>query len=234
VSTAVETVPVMAVRGVSKTFERGPERLAALRDVSLDVRPGEVVGLVGPSGSGKTTLLSVMAGWERPDEGSVEWRGDAVALRKVPWNEMAVVPQDLALLEELSNVENVTLAFRMARGQNAPASERIAMLADLLGITEFLDRMPHEVSLGEQQRVAMARALALSPRLVLADEPTAHQDEASTKQLLRAIRAAADSGTAFVIATHSSEVVQHLDRVVAMRDGRLTAGSPIGPDPSTA
>lgn len=219
--------PVIAVFGVSKAFARGPERLAALRDVSLDVRPGEVVGLVGPSGSGKTTLLSVMAGWERPDEGSIEWRGSTVELRRLPWSEMAVVPQDLALLEELPNVENVTLAFRLAPGNDGPSpEERVATLVDLLAIDEVLGRMPHEVSLGEQQRVAMARALALSPRLVLADEPTAHQDEASTERLLRAMRAAADAGTAFVIATHSGEVARRLDRIVAMRDGRVTGASP--------
>ena len=213
--------PVMSVHGVAKTFERGPERLVALRDVTLDVQPGEIVGLVGPSGSGKTTLLSIMAGWEAADEGSVEWLGTTVAPRRLPWTDLAIVPQDLALLEELPNGENITLAFRMARRSSEAAGERLAMLGQLLGISELLMRMPHEVSLGEQQRVAMARALALSPQLLLADEPTAHQDEASTKQLLRAIRAAADAGTAFVIATHSSEVVQHLDRVALMRDGRL-------------
>jgi putative ABC transport system ATP-binding protein len=211
----------MSVRGVAKTFERGPERLVALRDITLDVQPGEIVGLVGPSGSGKTTLLSIMAGWEAADEGSVEWLGTTIAPRRLPWTDLAIVPQDLALLEELPNGENITLAFRMARRSSEVAGERLAMLGQLLGIGELLTRMPHEVSLGEQQRVAMARALALSPQVLLADEPTAHQDEASTKQLLRAIRSAADAGTAFVIATHSSEVVQHLDRVALMRDGRL-------------
>ena len=217
--------PLMSVRGITKTFERGPERVTAVDDVSLEVHAGEVVGLVGPSGSGKTTLLSVMAGWERPDAGAIGWEGHEVMPRQLSWSDLAIVPQDLALLEELPNGENVTLALRMARRPGERNAERLEVLGELLGITELMLRMPSQVSLGAQQRIAFARALALSPRIVLADEPTAHQDEASTKQLLRAIRVAADAGTAFVIATHSGEVVRQLDRVVAMRDGRVVNAS---------
>ncbi|HEX2424842.1 MAG TPA: ATP-binding cassette domain-containing protein [Actinomycetota bacterium] len=212
--------PLLALRDVAKTYRRGPELVHALRGVTFDVRPGELVGLVGPSGSGKTTVLNVVAGWEPPDEGAVEWR----SVGQTPplgWRSIAIVPQDLALLEELPVAENVALPMRLD-----PTLSPVMPLLDLaasLGFEDLAERMPSDISLGEQQRVAIARALVAGPELLLADEPTAHQDEVSTKRVLSAIRVAVDRGMAALVSTHSPEVIEALDRVLPIRDGRIAS-----------
>jgi len=217
--------PIVSVRDVAKSYRRGSETVRALVDASFELGRGEVVGLVGPSGSGKTTLLNVVAGWEAPDAGEIRWRGGPFGGPTMRWSDVAIVPQDLALLEELPNGENAGLPLRLASG--GVDADDPARLGTALGIDGLADRLPAEVSLGEQQRVAIARALALRPALLLADEPTAHQDEASTKLVLAAVRSAASAGTACLIATHSAEVIDALDRVLSIRDGRIApaAGS---------
>jgi putative ABC transport system ATP-binding protein len=212
---------LLALRDVTKTFHRGVERVRALDGASLEVRAGELVGVVGPSGSGKTTLMNVAAGWERPDSGRIEWRLIPTQMRALPWRSVAIVPQDLALLEELTIGENVALPMRLD-----PDSRPVVPVADLLsslGLEGLAERMPADVSLGEQQRAAIARALVAGPALLLADEPTAHQDEAATKQVLSAIRTAVDAGMAALVSTHSREVIDALDRVVSIRDGRVVS-----------
>jgi putative ABC transport system ATP-binding protein len=220
VSAAVST-PLLVLRDVAKWFRRGPERVCALDGVSLEVHPGELVGLVGPSGSGKTTLLNVAAGWERPDTGTIEWRSASTEMRALRWRSVAIVPQDLALLEELPIGENVTLPMRLDP-EVRPALP-VEDLLSSLGLGGLTQRMPGDVSLGEQQRTAIARALVAAPELLLADEPTAHQDETSTKRVLSAIRAAVDSGMAALVSTHSPEVIDALDRIVSIRDGLIVS-----------
>jgi putative ABC transport system ATP-binding protein len=219
-ASAASTTPLLALRDVAKTYRRGPELVHALRRVTFEVRPGELIGLVGPSGSGKTTVLNVVAGWERPDEGTVEWR-PARDPRPLGWRSIAIVPQDLAVLEELPVAENVALPMRLDPTLS-PAIPLLDLVASL-GFEDLTERMPGDISLGEQQRVAIARALIAGPELLLADEPTAHQDEASTKRVLSAIRAAVDRGTAALVSTHSGEVIDALDRVLPIRDGRIAS-----------
>jgi ABC-type lipoprotein export system ATPase subunit len=216
--TAGGTPPLLALRSVTKTYRRGPEVVRALTDATFELRPGEIVGLVGPSGSGKTTVLNIVAGWERPDGGDLEWRSapDLLARR---WRSVAIVPQDLALLEELPVGENVALPLRL--DATIHRAVPIPDLVTALGLEDLTERMPAELSLGEQQRVALARALVACPELLLADEPTAHQDEVSTKRVLAAIRADADRGMAALVATHSREVIDALDRVLWIHDGRI-------------
>jgi putative ABC transport system ATP-binding protein len=220
-ATSIGADPILALRDVSKTYRRGPEEVRALAGASLDVRPAELVGLVGPSGSGKTTLLNVVVGWETPDTGTVAWHGSILQMRRLSWRSIAIVPQDLALLEELPVVENVSLPVRLD-GSTAPAVAVAALLASL-GLEGVADRMPADISLGEQQRVAIARALVATPELLIADEPTAHQDEVSTKRVLSVIRASVDAGMAALISTHSPEMIDALDRVVPIRDGRVVS-----------
>ncbi len=221
-ATGSAPAPLLALREVTKTFRRGPERVRAVDEASLEVRAGELVGLVGPSGSGKTTLLNLAAGWELPDTGTIEWCSATSAMRALPWRSMAIVPQDLALLEELPIGENVELPVRLDPVVR-PAMSVTDLLA-ALGLEHVAERLPGDVSLGEQQRAAIARALiAGPPALLLADEPTAHQDETSTKRVLSAIRAAVDSGMAALLSTHSPEVIEVLDRVVSIRDGRVVS-----------
>jgi putative ABC transport system ATP-binding protein len=209
---------VVDVRDVHKSYRRGSEEVHALRGVSLSLFPGEVVVLIGPSGSGKTTLLNVLCGWERPEQGEVLWNGTPAtgSLDAVPWVELAVVPQNLGLMEELSVRENVLLPVRLG---GAGSEEDVDDLLQAFGLDHLGARAPWEISLGEQQRVALARALVLGPTLLLADEPTAHQDEGYAKTVYQVIQGATSLGTTCLIASHNREALRAADRVLAIRDG---------------
>jgi ABC-type lipoprotein export system ATPase subunit len=211
---------VVEVRGLEKSFPEGRTTVTALRGVDLALRPGEVVGLVGRSGSGKTTVLNVLAGWERPDGGTVGWRQGMVPDRPPRWHQVSVVPQRLGLLEDLTVRENVEHPARL-RGELFQRRERVAELLEALGLEDLADRFPREASVGEQQRAAVARALVLDPAVVLADEPISHQDVASAEAVLEALRDAAYRGAACLIATHNREAEPALDRVLEMADGRI-------------
>jgi ABC-type lipoprotein export system ATPase subunit len=210
---------VLVATDVSKSYRRGDEVVHALDDVSLALRAGELVGLVGRSGSGKTTLLNVIAGWEHADVGTIERAGRQA---EVPgWEELAVVPQKLGLFDELTVRENLEYPARLS-GRLGELQGRIDELMEDLAIAHLAARYPNETSLGEQQRTAIARALVLSPRLVLADEPTGHQDAVSERRVLEALSRAAADGASCLIATHNVALAPRLDRVFEMADGRLT------------
>jgi ABC-type lipoprotein export system ATPase subunit len=216
------TDPLVRLHQVRKVYRRGAEQVQALRGVSLALSAGELVALMGPSGSGKSTLLSVMCGWEAPDAGELEWSHGLAAAP--PWAELAVVPQALGLVEELSLRENIALPVRLAaRGRRARAEAgRTAELLGMLGLGELAERPPREASLGEQQRAAVARALVLEPRLVLADEPSAHQDRTWAREILSALHDTAAAGAACLVATHDPDALAFADRAIALEDGRLT------------
>lgn len=215
-----EGPPAVEAIGLTKIYRRGDEVVHALDGVSLSLRPGELVGLIGRSGSGKTTLLNVLAGWERPDSGTIARDGGPVP----GWDRVAVVPQKLGLLDELTVRENVEYPLRLA---GRLAGNDVDELLASLGIDHLDRRYPRETSLGEQQRASVARALARTPVLLLADEPTGHQDAGSARRIFDALRAAAALGTCCLVATHNEEVVPHLDRVLRIADGRLQdAGGP--------
>jgi putative ABC transport system ATP-binding protein len=186
--------------------------VVALAGVTIIVHPGQLLALTGPSGSGKTTLLNIIAGWERADAGRVRWETPPSG-----WTDLAVVPQQPGLLEELSALENVTLPVRLG---GTPTTDPVDLLNEL-EIGHLADRLPHELSHGEQQRVSIARALLTSPRLLVADEPTAHLDAAATEVVLDVLYAATYTGTACLIASHDARVVEEAHRVVALHDGRL-------------
>jgi ABC-type lipoprotein export system ATPase subunit len=222
----LERSRVLSVRDVSKSYRRGAETVHAVRRASLDVLEGELVGLLGRSGSGKTTLLNIVAGWERPDSGRVWAAGRDRPETSPTWSEVAVVPQKLGLIEELTIRENVEYPARLSG-----SLDRVEWLVDELigdlGLSALQHRYPLEASVGEQQRAALARALVLSPRLVLADEPTGHQDLEWARGVLEALRRAVAKGTACLAASHNEELVRYLDRALSMSDGELiekTAG----------
>lgn len=221
---------VAEVSGLTKTYRRGPEEVHALDQVSLRLEPGRMIGLMGRSGSGKTTLLNVLAGWERADAGSVVWLGDREArLAERRWHEIAVLPQKFGLIEELTVRENIEYPARL-HGSLESVRTRVEKLLGALGLEELERRAPSETSVGQQQRTALARALVLRPRLLLADEPSGHQDATWARGVFGCLRAAAADGTACLVATHNEEVSAYFDEVVRMANGRVEQGLEANPE----
>lgn len=210
--------PVVELEHVTRRFVTRAETIVAVDDVSFGVAAGEVVGVVGPSGSGKSTLLHLVLGWERPDDGSI--RLDRDARQRHGWAGTASVPQELGLLPELTGGQNVRLALRLG-GAAAHGPGRAAAAIERLGLAALVDRLPAELSLGEQQRFAVARAVAADPRLLVADEPTSHQDEAHADRVMEELVAVAASGGAVIVATHDDRLLDRADRVLGLRDGRV-------------
>jgi putative ABC transport system ATP-binding protein len=202
--------PLAELAGV----EVAVDGVVALHAIDIHVGAGEVLAVHGPSGSGKTTLLGVLAGWLEPTAGTLRLAPPLDGPDRGRWHRTATVPQLLGLLPELSLLENVAVAHRLG---GTPWSESAALAAarlDQLGIADLGDRRPSEVSLGQQQRAAVARALTARPTLLLADEPTAHLDAATADLVLDALLAAASAGTAVVVASHDPAVLARADRSI--------------------
>ncbi|MFN8638820.1 MAG: ABC transporter ATP-binding protein [Dehalococcoidia bacterium] len=182
------------VDGVSRSFHGGGGVVHAIRDVSLDVPAGQFLALVGRSGSGKTTLLNLIAGLDRPDEGSVHIGPDEVSsfsegqLTELRRHTLGFVFQSFGLLPLLSAAENVELALRIAGAGLRERSERTRELIELVGLSRRANHRPYELSGGEQQRVAVARALANHPRVIIADEPTGELDSTTGAQIFALLR----------------------------------------------
>ena len=214
----VTAEPLLSLREVAKSFSSGALPVQVLRRVNLDLYPGDLVALVGRSGSGKTTLLSLIIGWDSADRGELRWAGEQRDLGELRWGDLAIVPQALGLLPELTVEENITAPLFL--DPERPAHDHRRLMDDL-GIAHLAGRYPAETSLGEQQRAAVARALVLRPRVVLADEPLAHQNDEWTEVCLGLFAELAMEGTAFLAATHDLAVLQAADRAVELHDGRL-------------
>jgi ABC-type lipoprotein export system ATPase subunit len=228
---AVTAPLVVEAVGLRKSFRRGPEQICALRGATLTLRTGELLALVGPSGSGKTTLLNLLCGWEPPDAGRLTWAGSGQQTQlgsvanELTWDQLAIVPQSLGLIEELSVAENVELPLWLAGRLQRSDHAEVGTLLVRFGLARHADRLPVELSLGERQRAALARAMVLTPRLLLADEPTAHQDADWARVVLDALRWLTRRGSCCLIATHSEEFLTLMDRVLTIRDGELAAVS---------
>ena len=221
---------VLQVEGVVKVFEEGAQRVEVLRGVSLDVEPGQVVALEGPSGSGKTTLLSIMGCILTPTAGTVTVAGEVAdaarprRLRDIRRRSIGFVFQQFNLFPALTALENVEYALNVkgVRGQ-AAHTQALAVL-ERVGLADRMSFLPRDLSGGQKQRVAIARALAGSPRVLLADEPTANLDTAVGDQILDLFRdLARQESKGIVIVTHDPKVRRIADRVVGIRDGRLAA-----------
>src|SRR3954471_23658261 len=217
---------VVRARGLVKTFGEGRVARRVLDGADLDVEPGEVVAVLGRSGSGKSTLLHVLGGLDRADAGSAEIAGIDVtraserelsALRR---RHVGFVFQFFHLLPELSGEANVLLAGRM-RGAAPDAPARGGALIDRLGLRHVAASLPSQLSGGEQQRFAIARALVNDPALLLADEPTGNLDAEAGAEVLRLLRAGADEGRAVVMVTHEAGATAMADRVLRLDEGKL-------------
>jgi lipoprotein-releasing system ATP-binding protein len=223
-------MPFLEARGIGKTYQVGTMMLTVLRDLDLDVAAGEMVAIVGASGVGKSTLLHVLGGLDRPDRGSVMIAGqdvtalpdaELVAFRN---RHVGFVFQFHHLLPEFNALENVMMPMRIARMGSDVSRPRADELLSRVGLAERLTHRPGMLSGGEQQRVAVARALVMRPSVLLADEPTGDLDERtadSLHQLLREMHSA--YGLTSVIATHNPRLAAACDRILRLESGHLTS-----------
>jgi lipoprotein-releasing system ATP-binding protein len=219
---------VLATRGLKRSFTQGGVTIEVLRGVDLDVRPGEIVALLGPSGSGKSTLLQAVGLLEGGFEGSIRIAGQEAsaldddgrtALRR---DALGFVYQFHHLLPDFDALENVLLPQIIHGAHEGAARSRAEELLGKLGLAQRLDHRPSKLSGGEQQRVAVARALANRPPLVLADEPTGNLDEATSDRVLAEFLALVrGEGSAALVATHNERLASKMDRVVRLHDGVL-------------
>ena len=222
------TAPALELRGVRRVFRSGGAEIVVLNGVDLALHPGEIVALVGPSGAGKSTLLHVAGLLERPDGGNVLISGAECGdlpderrtlLRR---SELGFVYQFHHLLAEFSALENVMLPQMIAGVSRARAREKAAALLAGVGLAARAGHRPARLSGGEQQRVAIVRALANDPKILLGDEPTGNLDHATGEGVMNTlIDLVRRTGLAALIATHNIELAHRLDRIVALEDGRL-------------
>ena len=220
--------PVLALKKVERSFRQGRQNLEILRDVSLSVRAGEIVALVGPSGAGKSTLLHIAGLLENPDAGSITICGEACAemvddeRTSVRRRHLGFVYQYHHLLPEFTALENIVIPQIIAGHHNSDAQDRAREILTWLGLAERETHRPARLSGGEQQRVAIGRAIATGPDLLLADEPTGNLDPQTADEVFdMLLRLARGANLAAVIATHNPGLASRMDRIARLEDGHL-------------
>ncbi|MDH4981386.1 ABC transporter ATP-binding protein [Hyphomicrobium sp. D-2] len=232
---ATHQQPALRLDGLVRAFHQGTRRIDVLKGASVDILPGQAVALVGPSGAGKSTLLHIAGLLETPDSGHVIVNGrdcsgmgdaDRTRVRRV---EMGFVYQFHQLLPEFSALENVMIPQLIRGRSKAQAADRARELLGTLGLSERLEHRPAQLSGGEQQRTAIARALANSPRLILADEPTGNLDPYTAEHVFEALlHLIHTTGVAALIATHNMDLARRMDRVLRLEAGALVEVQPLG------
>ncbi|RED53305.1 ABC transporter ATP-binding protein [Aestuariispira insulae] len=221
---------VLKLSGISRSYQSGSDKLEVLKSAGLEICPGEVVALVAPSGTGKSTMLHLAGLLERPDSGDVEIAGQnctKLSDRKrtlIRRHEVGFVYQFHHLQGEFSALENVVLPQMIAGVKKREAAERASGLLEAVGLKDRIHHRPAKLSGGEQQRVAIVRALANGPKLLLADEPTGNLDpntsDAVFEVLIKLVR---ENGMAALIATHNLDLAGKMDRLVSLKDGKVVA-----------
>jgi putative ABC transport system ATP-binding protein len=224
---------VLQVRRLRKSFGSEGTPVRALRRVDLTIDAGEFVALMGPSGCGKSTLLNLVAGLDVPSDGEIELGGvsliglDESARARLRRRGIGMVFQFFNLLDDLSALENVALAVAIAGAPRRVAERRARDLLDLLGLTSKAGELPGVLSGGERQRLAIARALANEPTLLLADEPTGALDSAGGLEVLELLRRLHGAGQSILLVTHDDDVAAAAQRTVTMHDGRVLDEAPV-------
>ena len=219
---------MITVRALSKSFITDRGRIEVLKDVDLDISAGERIAVVGASGAGKTTLMHLLGGLDRPSSGSVHFADknifhySAQELDAFRNRSIGFVFQFHQLLPEFSALENVMMPALIGRSPAKQAESRASEILTAVGLGHRLDHKPGQLSGGEQQRVAIARSLIMSPQLLLADEPTGNLDSTTSDEILALLdRLHAERDLTIIVVTHSEKVAGHMDRIVRMKDGFL-------------
>lgn len=220
---------ILSVKNIKKTYTTrlGGNQVQALKNVTFDVEQGEYVAIMGESGSGKTTLLNILAALDKPTSGTVLLENrDFSRIRESKRavfrrDNLGFVFQDFNLLDTFSLQDNIFLPLVLAGCDYETMNKRLQPIAEKLGITQLLQKFPYEVSGGQKQRAAVARALITQPKLILADEPTGALDSRATDELLRLFSAVNDDGQTIVMVTHSVKAASHANRVLFIRDGEV-------------
>jgi putative ABC transport system ATP-binding protein len=218
----------LELRHVSKTYGEGAAEVHALRDVSLSVEPGALVAIMGPSGSGKSTMLTIAGSLEDASSGDVLVAGQALSglsrneRAKLRRRSIGFVFQNFNLLAGLTAAENVAMPLELDGIQARVARKAAIQALDELGLGDRAARFPDELSGGERQRVAIARAVVGERRLLLADEPSGALDSVNAEAVMRLVRSACQGGVAGVVVTHDAQLASWADRVVFLRDGRIS------------
>jgi len=222
------SAPVVELRDAARLYQLDGAPVAALRGVTLRVEAGEFVAIVGPSGSGKSTLLHLMGGVDLPTSGEVRLFGDVThrlsdaALTAVRLRRLGFVFQRFFLLPMLTAEENIILPMLEAGVPPAERARRVSELLEYVGLTHRRRHVPGQLSGGEMQRIAVARALANAPSLLLADEPTGELDQQTGQEIGRLLQRVHGAGVAVVMVTHNADIAALADRMLVLRDGRLT------------
>ncbi len=211
---------------VVKTYSEGNQ---ALRGVSFQIEDGEFVYLVGPSGSGKSTIIRMITGELKPSKGAVHVNGyslEKIRKRELPYmrRTVGVVFQDFRLIQDMTVYENVAFAMRVVGAKNKEIKARVPYVLELVGLGDKVNRHPKELSGGEQQRLAIARALVNNPSTIIADEPTGNLDPAMAMEIMSLLQEINALGTTLLVVTHAQELVEHFQkRVIAIDDGLLVS-----------
>jgi putative ABC transport system ATP-binding protein len=226
----VETSDVVVeTRSLNKAYPLGDAEVEVLKGITLAIERGKFVALCGPSGSGKTTLLNLISGIDRPTSGKILVLGEDLSaqdedfLAEFRCNHVGFVFQSYNLVSTLTVAENVAFPMEWIRKPTAEIETRVAKLLDTVGLEHRVNHFPSQLSGGEQQRVAFARALANNPELILADEPTGNLDTKNVQKITQVLRMLKAEGKTVIVATHDQELMQLADQTLCLEDGRLAS-----------
>jgi putative ABC transport system ATP-binding protein len=220
---------VIAMSGIRKVYDTGKIRVEALRGIDLSIGTGEFVAIVGPSGSGKSTLMNLVGCLDTPTSGTYLLREKEVAgldrneLARIRNERVGFVFQNFNLLPQITAFENVEMPLMFGGVPRKERRERVASLLDKVGLKERMEHRPTELSGGQMQRVAVARALAMNPDIVLADEPTGNLDTSSGGDVMSLFEELWGQGRTIVVITHDAELARRAGRIVDIRDGRIVS-----------
>jgi putative ABC transport system ATP-binding protein len=221
-------MPLVEIRDVHKSFQRDAQRIDVFTGIDLDVEPGSFLALMGPSGSGKSTLLNLIAGLDRPTQGTVRVAGAEVSTMSAgelaPWRarHLGFVFQQLNLLPVLTAAQNVELPLMLTRLSRTERAERVRIALGVVGLADRMDHFPRQLSGGQEQRTAIARAIVADPTLVLLDEPTGQLDAKSSAEVLALLqRLNAEFGKTIIIVTHDAHAAEKAKTVLHLEKGDL-------------